>query len=145
MMGPEPDGAERAGLLRSVPLLASLTREQIDRIGGSGEERTFRRGTSIVRQGEKSPGLYLLLNGAAEVRREGRSVAKLSRGDFFGESALLLEVPRTADVVATTDVRCLVLSRWRFWGALGIDPETNRALFEETVRRLRGYRTELVE
>jgi CRP-like cAMP-binding protein len=137
--------AQRLSRLGSVPLLSSLLPEQIERIARAGNERTFPAGTTIVRQEEKGPGLYLLLEGRAEVLRSGRKVVTLAAGEFFGEAALLVEQPRTADVRAATDVRCFVLNRWEFWGAMGIDPERNQALFEATVQRLRSFGAELVE
>ncbi len=132
-------------MLRSVPLLTGLTRDQLEEIATIGAERTFLLGETIIRQGERGTGLYLILSGTAEVRRFGQTVTVLSAGQFFGEAALLVDQPRTADVLATSDVRGYVLSRWDFWGAIGIDPQANRALFDEIVERLRSFTTELVE
>lgn len=136
---------ELAALLGAVPLLSHLTADQIEKLVFTGSEKTFEVGETIVQQGEKGSGLYLLLRGTADVRRSGQTVATLSPGQFFGEAALLVEEPRTADVLATSDVRCFVVDRWDFWGAVGIDPAVDRALFEETVRRLRSFQARLVE
>lgn len=136
---------DRLGLLSAVPLLAGLTKDQLEALAVRGREQSFAAGDVIVREGQVASGLYLILGGVAEVRRAGRPVARLSAGEFFGEAALVLDQPRTADVVAVTALRCLVLDRWEFWGAVGIDPRVDRALFEETVRRLRRFRTEMVE
>ncbi|MCI4352569.1 MAG: cyclic nucleotide-binding domain-containing protein [Thermoplasmata archaeon] len=135
----------RVALLGAVPLLSKLTPSQLEKIAATGADRTFHRGETIVRQGEKGVGLYLLLSGSADVRRSGQKVASLSAGQFFGEAALLVDTPRTAEVFAITEVRCFVLNRWDFWGAVGVDPQANRALFEETVQRLKSFHTELVE
>ncbi len=128
---------DRVELLGSVPLFSALSKRQLKGIASSALERTFKPGETIVTQGEKGIGFYLLLSGQAEVVRGGQKVGALSTGQFFGEMALVDEQPRTADVKATSDVRCLVLNRWEFWGAVGQDPEIIRALFVETVRRLR--------
>jgi CRP-like cAMP-binding protein len=137
--------SERVAMLGAVPLLSGLTQSQLERLAATGDDRSFRAGQPIVREGEKGLELYLLLSGTVDVRRSGRTVTSLSAGQFFGEAALLVDEPRTADVLATSDVRCFVLNRWDFWGAMGIDPQGDRALFEETVQRLRSFRTELVE
>jgi CRP-like cAMP-binding protein len=137
--------SDRAAMLAAVPLLSRLDRDQIDVLAEVGEYQVFREGEVIIGQGEKGLGLYLIVDGLADVRRSGRLVATLSSGRFFGEAALIIEAPRTADVVAATDVRCFVVTRWDFWSAIGIDPETNRRLFQETVRRLRSFTAELVE
>jgi CRP-like cAMP-binding protein len=134
-----------ARMLAAVPLLSKLDAEQIGVLAEAGEYQVFRAGEVIVGQGEKGLGLYLIVNGLADVRRSGRLVATLSSGQFFGESALIVEAPRTADVVAATDARCFMVTRWNFWSAIGVDPETDRRLFEETVRRLRSFTAELVE
>lgn len=144
-MATQAGSSERVALLGAVPLLSGLTRSQLERIAVAGDDRTFRAGETIVREGERGLGLYLLLRGTVDVLQSGRTVASLTPGQFFGEAALLVDEPRTADVQATSDVRCFVLNRWDFWGAMGIDPQGDRALFEETVRRLRSFRAELVK
>ena len=144
-MATPSDVSDRVALLGAVPLLSSLTRSQLVALATAGDERTFQAGEPIVSEGEKGIGLFLLLEGSADVQRAGHRVTSLTPGQFFGESALLVEQPRTADVLATSEVRCFVLHRWAFWEALGVDPRTNRAVFEETVRRLRSFGAELVE
>jgi CRP-like cAMP-binding protein len=136
---------DRTAMLAAVPLLSRLDRDQLSVLAEVGEYQVFREGDVIIGQGEKGLGLYLIVEGFADVRRSGRLVATLSTGQFFGEAALLIEAPRTADVVAATDVRCFVVTRWDFWSAIGVDPQTNWGLFEQTVRRLRSFTTELVE
>ena len=132
-------------MLRAVPLLAQLDQNQLDSIAASGRERTFHSGENIVRQGERGVGLYLLMSGSADVRRSGEKISSLHPGQFFGEAALLVDQPRTADVFANTEVHCFVINRWDFWSAVGIDPKSNQSLFLETVQRLRSYQKELVE
>ncbi len=132
---------DRVELLSSVPLFSALSKRQLKGVAATALERTFQPGETIVKQGDKGIGFYLLLSGNAEVLRAGQKVGSLSTGQFFGEMALVDEQPRTADVKATSAVRCLVLNRWEFWGAVGQDPEIIRALFVETVRRLRAAQT----
>lgn len=137
--------SRRVALLAAVPLLSKLAPGQLEKLSTLGSERFFHRGETIVRQGEKGIGLYLLLSGSADVRRSGVRVASLSAGQFFGEAALLVNEPRTAEVFATTEVSCFVLNRWDFWGAVGIDPAASQAFYEEAVQRLKSYNRELVE
>jgi KaiC/GvpD/RAD55 family RecA-like ATPase len=129
--------SELVAMLGGVPLLSGLTRSQLESIVAVGRTQSFRAGETIVREGEKELRLYLLLVGTVEVRQSGRAVASLAPGQFFGEAALLVDQPRTAEVRATSEARCLVLDRWDFWGAMGVDPERNRALYEGTLQRLR--------
>ena len=125
-------------MLGSVPLFSSLTTRQRKSIADSGKERSYPAGASIVKLGDKGVGFYLVLEGKANVRKENRSLATLGPGQFFGEMALFDEQPRTADVVAESPTRVLVLSSWEFWGALSKEPEVLRALMQEMVRRLRA-------
>jgi CRP-like cAMP-binding protein len=133
-----PGHAESMAMLASVPLFAPLTKAQLRMLVESGKERTYHAGDTIVSQGEKGIGFYLIRSGEARVERGGKTLASLGPGQFFGEMALLDDQPRTADVRAVGPVQCLVLSSWEFWAAIGDEPEVLRTLFKETVRRLRS-------
>jgi CRP/FNR family transcriptional regulator, cyclic AMP receptor protein len=137
-MADEKVPATAASMLASVPLFSSLSKSQIRTMATTAKERTYKVGDTIVKQGEKGIGFYLILAGQAQVERSGQSVATLSPGQYFGEMALLDEQPRTANVKAASPVRCLVLSPWEFWAAVGNEPEVLRTLLKETVRRLRS-------
>jgi CRP/FNR family transcriptional regulator, cyclic AMP receptor protein len=133
-----PGRAEAMTMLSSVPLFSPLRKGQIKNLAESAKERTYRAGDAIVTKGETGIGFYLIQSGQARVEREGHAVATLGPGQFFGEMALLDDQPRTADVRAVGEVRCLVLSSWEFWAAVGNEPEVLRGLLKETVRRLRS-------
>ncbi len=126
-------------------MLSVLDRDQLEKLAGAGDERTFHAGEMIVRQGERSLSFYLMLSGTAEVRQFGQKVATLSAGKFFGEAALLVDEPRTADVFASSEVTCFVLNRWDFWGAVGIDPQVDQVLYDQTVQRLKSFQSQLIE
>lgn len=125
-------------LLRSVPLFSGLSKSQIRTMATTAKERSYRDNELIVRQGEKGIGFYLILDGRARVEKAGQKLSELGPGQFFGEMALLDEQPRTADVKAQGPVKCLVLSPWEFWAAVGNEPEVLRTLLKETVRRMRS-------
>ncbi|MCI4331826.1 MAG: cyclic nucleotide-binding domain-containing protein [Thermoplasmata archaeon] len=136
---------QAAAMLGSVPLFSSLSKPQVRRIAETAKERSYKAGDVIVRHGEKGIGFYLVLAGEAKVERAGQLVATLGPGQFFGEMALLDEQPRSADVRAGSAVRCLVLSAWEFWAAVGDEPEVLRTLLKETVRRIRTDKAALSE
>jgi CRP-like cAMP-binding protein len=90
--------------LASVPLLASLTPEQLQAIASLTELRSETVGTRLV--GEGAPGfvLFILLEGKADVTSRGAGLGTLGPGDFFGEIALLGEGRHTATVTAASPV-----------------------------------------
>jgi CRP-like cAMP-binding protein len=137
--------ARTLDLLGAVPLFASVNKRQLRMIADTAKDRSIRADEVIVRAGEKGVGLFVILEGQVSVEKSGRQVARLGPGKFFGEMALLDDEPRTADVRAATPVRCLVLSRWEFWGAVSKEPEVIRNLLVETVRRLRSTSPGLTE
>ena len=124
--------------LATVPLFASLSKRQLEVVARAGALRSYGADERIVGKGEKSVGFYLVLDGRVEVRADGKTVAVLGPGNFFGEMALFEEQPRTADVVAVAATRCLVLSRWEFWNDLSQEPDVIRALMTVLVHRLRA-------
>jgi len=96
--------------LANVPLLASLTPDQLEAIASLAELRSNSAGAQLV--GEEAPGysLFILLDGTAAVTSGAAELAALGPGDFFGEIALLgSEGRRSATVTATSDVRLAVM------------------------------------
>jgi CRP-like cAMP-binding protein len=109
-------------MLRRVPLFAACSKRQLERISSIADESSLPSGSVMARQGERGREFVVLVEGTAQVRRNGRKVASLGPGDFFGEMALLADQPRMADVVATSDVRFLVVVDRAFSHLLRDDP-----------------------
>ncbi len=135
-MAPTKSMDELARSFAKIPLFSGLSDRQLRGLVRSAADRSYPQGATIVKQGEPGIGLYLIVEGKVDVRRRSRKLASLGRGHFFGETALFGEAPRTADVIATEPTRCLVLSRWEFWGFAMGRPEILRSILEEMVRRL---------
>lgn len=123
-------------MLENVPIFSTLSDRQLRGLAKDAAERNYAVGATVVSQGEKGIGFYLLLEGRVEVRRKGRRLAVLGPGHFFGEMALFDNEPRSADVVALEPTRCLVLSKWEFWGFAMSQPRMLRGMLEEMARRL---------
>lgn len=98
-------------------------------------------GESVFREGDLGTEMYIIQDGKVEVLRrighEDRQVAVLERGDFFGEMALLEELPRTATVRALTDVRLLRINGATFDQMLQDNPEIAVRMMRKLSRRLR--------
>ena len=101
-------------LLRSVEMLAALPLPAVEELAIALEPVTVPAGAAVFRQGESGSRCFVVEEGEAEVHGDGRVVATLGRGDLFGEIALLRDVPRTATVLARTDLRLQSLRREDF-------------------------------
>jgi CRP/FNR family transcriptional regulator, cyclic AMP receptor protein len=123
-------------MLEKVPIFSGLTDRQLGRLARDAKVAPFEAGATVVKQGDKGVGLYLVLEGRVEARRKGRKLAALGPGQFFGEMALFDDQPRSADVIATEATRCLVLSKWEFWGFAMGEPKMLRSMLEELAHRL---------
>jgi CRP-like cAMP-binding protein len=77
-------------------------------------EQQMKAGDEIVRQGEPGDRFYVIDSGSVEVVVDGRPGASLGPGDYFGEIALLRDVPRTATVRAREDGLLLTLTHDAF-------------------------------
>jgi len=132
-------------MLERVPIFASLTERQINRLASGLLEKDISEGTTVVKQGEKGIGFYLILDGAVEVKRKGRKLASLGPGDFFGEMALFENQARNADVVAVKPTKCGVLSTWEFWGYAMSQPKMLRGMLAEMAHRLSETNRALTE
>jgi CRP-like cAMP-binding protein len=98
-----------ADTLGQLALFADLSPSQLEAIAHSHEEDVFAAGERVLRKGLSGGNFYVILEGEAAVEIGGEQRVKLMRGEYFGEiSALTGDVP-TADVVAVTLLRCLVI------------------------------------
>ena len=125
-------------LFSSIPLFRGLEEDELKAIVKLSKQMSFQKGDAIVREGEAGLGFYLIVEGQAVVKRKGRTMARLERGSFFGEMALLDDQPRSADVIAEEETKCLVVLRWNFWSLVSKNRNVARGLFREMARRLRA-------
>jgi MFS family permease len=125
----------RLTLLRSLPLFAPLSAPVMERLASRLVPIEVLAGTAIVRQGDPGDRFYIVTEGEVAVSKDGRPVATLEQGDFFGEIALLHDVPRTATVTARTNVRLYALERDDFLEAVTGHPLSKEAA--DTVTRAR--------
>jgi CRP-like cAMP-binding protein/Zn-dependent protease len=100
--------------LRELSVFHGLDSEQLNDILEHGEWITVGHGDQLVTQGEPGDRFYVIESGRAEIIRDGAVMDSVSKGMYFGEVALLRDVPRTATVVASTPMRLFALDREGF-------------------------------
>jgi CRP/FNR family cyclic AMP-dependent transcriptional regulator len=125
--------------LTQVPLLAGLERPELERLGGLFKEHAFPEGAVITREGERGVrvlAFFVIAEGTVSVTVGGQRRAQLGPGDHFGEIALFYDQPRTATVVAETDLRCFALGAWEFRPFVESHPEIAWPIMESMAQRL---------
>jgi len=93
----------------------------------------------IARQGEVGTGFFVIASGGALVVREGKTVATLGPGDFFGELSVLDGKPRNAQVIADGETVCLALATWDFEAVVQEQPAVALAILRGLAARLRAF------
>ena len=97
-------------LLKSVPLFAGCSKNELRELAKTADEIDLRQGTVLTREGRPGREFFVLIDGTAEVTRKGKKIADLGPGDWLGEIALITDSPRTATVTATSPVDVLVIT-----------------------------------
>jgi MFS family permease len=105
-------------LLRGVAMFAPLPVVRLEELSMRAHHVAYHAGETIIREGEPGDRFYVIAEGEVDVTEGGRFRRTEPAGDCFGEIALLRSVPRTATVVARTDVDLLALDRDEFLAAI---------------------------
>ena len=122
---------ETVELLKGVPLLASLSDKELERLSKDFTKQTFPAGKVVVREGDThGVGFFVVAGGEGTVTVKGQQVGTVSRGSYFGEVALISDRVRTATVTATTDLETLVMTFWDFRAFVRGDAEVAWKLLE---------------
>ena len=114
-------------LLRSVPLFAPLSPPTLESLARSLEPVAVAAGADVIREGDHGDRFYVIADGELEVKQNGLVIARRTRGDGFGEIALMHDVPRTATVTARTQSQLYSLPRGDFLVAVTGHPSSQRA------------------
>jgi CRP-like cAMP-binding protein len=126
-----PVHTEEVALLRSVPMFASLSVAASEYLAKNAEEVEVHAGRVLISEGETGDRFYVVSHGQFDVSRSGRRVSTQGAGGFFGEMALLRDIPRQATVKATEDS-----SVYAFRGKDFIAAVTGHCLSDRTAQDL---------
>jgi CRP-like cAMP-binding protein len=123
-------------LIKRVPLFSKLSKKGLEEVAHIADELDLPQGKVMAVEGDRGREFFVLLEGEADVTKDGQSINKLGPGDFFGEIALVSDTPRTATVTATSPVRALVITDRSFRRLLDDQPEFQRKVLVELAERL---------
>jgi MFS family permease len=125
-------------MLQSIPLFSPLPPTTLERLAAHLAPVAAVAGTELVREGDAGDLFYVVEAGHVEVTRAGGRVTDLGPGDYFGEIALLRDVPRSATCTAKTNVELYTIDRERFVSAVTGNSTTASEIESVIHRRLGG-------
>ena len=111
---PGPPTRDPVGALQRVRFFADMNRRQTEQIARLLKERHFAKGETVIREGSGAAAFFIIDSGEASVSSKGVQLNALGPGDHFGEIALIDGGPRSATVIAATDLVCYGLTFWEF-------------------------------
>jgi CRP-like cAMP-binding protein len=121
-------------VLGALPLFSRVPKRHVRAIAKLAWRVDHAPGEVIVQAGDRGNSMYLMLEGRARVVGKSRI---LRPGDFFGEMALIDGGPRSATIIAASDVRVMMLQRQTFLKALKQNPQISLAIMETLAERVR--------
>ena len=140
---------DKKELLSRVALFSGLNEEDLNRLAEFCVELTFKKDETLIKQGERGVGLYVVVSGEVKIVKKTAGgdeldVALHGSGDFFGEMAVLDDAPRSASVIAVVDTECLFLSAWDFKARMKLHPEIAAEILPVVVKRFRETNKKLL-
>jgi CRP-like cAMP-binding protein len=130
--------------LRRVSLFEDLDDQALERIAAQATEHRFAEGDSVI--DADSSGrfgrLYMIVTGTADAIVNDETVGSFGPGDYFGEMSVLDGSPRSATVVATSDLDTFGISAWNMRSILREEPDVAMHVIETLARRLRARNAE---
>lgn len=100
--------------LKLCPLFAGLSGRQFGMIANHARQDRFKADSTIAKQGSAGNWFFIILDGVVSVERDGKLLKTMSQGGYFGEISLLDGRPRTASILAESDVDVLIIDKTSF-------------------------------
>jgi pyruvate,water dikinase len=134
---PPPVKSAAVEAIGCVPLFANMTPRDVEGIASLFKERRFAPGETITKEGAGGAAFFVIESGEASVLVGGRKRAALSKGDYFGEVALIDEGARSATITADTELICYGLTYWEFRPLVQTNATIAWNLLQTLAKRLR--------
>lgn len=126
----------KASLIKTVPLFTGCSKRELTQIASIADELDLPDGATLTREGQQGREFLVIVSGTADVTHGNKLLRTLGDGDFLGEIALVLDVPRSATVTATSPIRLLVIERRAFKQLLRDVPAIQSKVLEALAARL---------
>lgn len=125
---------ENRSFIDSVPLLSILNSSQHEALVASLSTLKFAPGEKIVNEGDPGDLFYIIKEGSVTCTKDDIEIRTLSKGEYFGEQALLYNSPRTATVSAIDEVKCVAIGRERLTKVLG--SQLQQIIYQNSLRMI---------
>jgi CRP/FNR family cyclic AMP-dependent transcriptional regulator len=126
----------KADALGRAPLFEGLSKSELAQLAKVTEDLEVGAGKVLCEEGKPGKEFFVIVEGEVEVTRGGKEIATDGSVEFFGEIALIEDVPRTATVTAKTPLRFFVLTRQSFLKLLDDNPSVERQVLRALVKRV---------
>ena len=133
----EPSRDPKRRHLQRVPLFSGFNEDELRRVAELSRIVESPMGTVVTQIGEPGDSFFVIIDGMVAVRTPVGAGSQLRPGDFFGEMSLVDGEPRSATIVATTDLRLLIVDRFHFWRLVEETPDLTRRILTILSRRVR--------
>ncbi len=106
--------SQKIDFLKKVPLFSNLSQRHLGEIAKHADQARVETGKVLAQQGRTGWEFIFIVEGKARVEKDGKVIRQLSGGNFFGEIAMIDGEPRTATVIAESDMTLLVVHKTSF-------------------------------
>jgi CRP/FNR family transcriptional regulator, cyclic AMP receptor protein len=133
---------EEVELLKRVPIFAKMEQAKLKLLAFTSERVNFAAGQEVCHQGDPGDTMYVILGGVADVLidkagTDGQiAVAEMKKNSFFGEIAILCDVPRTATIKARESLSTLKITKDMFYRLVEEFPQLSIEIMRELAHRL---------
>src|SRR4051794_28134425 len=126
----------KVGALRRTPLFSELSKKELTLLARMSDDIEVDAGKVLCKEGQIGREFFVIVEGKVEVTRKGKPVKRSGGDDFFGEIALLEDIPRPATVPAKSPLRLFVLTSHDFRHLVRASPSVERKVMRSLARRL---------
>ena len=134
---------EKAMILKSVDLFASIPSQELIRVAQIAEEEEYQTDTSLCKEGDFGDCMYIIANGKVKVHKGDHTLVELEKGAFVGDMALLDQEPRSADLTTSLETTLLKISQDAFYELMSSNFEIMNGILKIISSRLREAQAKL--